>query len=95
MSEQTVAETEYSEKVQEVLDTIGGFTLLDTQYSTSHLERFGVVEIPRADYMERLDAALSVDAPWWPLSDRAAADLDRPVSSLAAASPGNEEDGNG
>jgi leucyl/phenylalanyl-tRNA--protein transferase len=73
----------------------GGFTLLDTQYSTAHLERFGVVEIPRADYMERLDAALSVDAPWWPLSDRAAADLDRPVSSLAAASPGNEEDGNG
>lgn len=75
----------------------GGFTLLDTQYSTSHLERFGVVEIPRADYMERLDEALSVDAPWWPLADRAAADLDRPVSDLQAApaSPGNEEDGNG
>jgi leucyl/phenylalanyl-tRNA--protein transferase len=75
----------------------GGFTLLDTQYSTAHLERFGVVEIPRADYMARLDDALAVDATWWPLADDEAAALDRPVSAFAAAPapPGNEEDARG
>ncbi|MFB6248081.1 MAG: leucyl/phenylalanyl-tRNA--protein transferase [Salinibacter sp.] len=75
----------------------GGFTLLDTQYSTSHLERFGVVEIPRADYMERLEEALAVDATWWPLRDEEAADLDRPVAEFAAAPvpPGNEQDTRG
>jgi leucyl/phenylalanyl-tRNA--protein transferase len=75
----------------------GGFTLLDTQYSTSHLERFGVVEIPRADYMERLDDALAVDATWWPLRDADAAALDRPVSEFAASPgpSGNEDDARG
>jgi leucyl/phenylalanyl-tRNA--protein transferase len=63
----------------------GGFRLLDTQYSTEHLERFGVVEIPRADYLDRLDTALSVDTTWWPLSDPQAADLDRPVSAFGPA----------
>jgi leucyl/phenylalanyl-tRNA--protein transferase len=75
----------------------GGFRLLDTQYSTSHLERFGVVEIPRADYMERLDEALAVDATWWPLAADEAANLDRPVAEFPAspAPPGNEEDARG
>lgn len=75
----------------------GGFTLLDTQYSTAHLERFGVVEIPRADYMARLDDALAVDATWWPLEDDEAAALDRPVAEFAASpvSSGNEEDARG
>jgi leucyl/phenylalanyl-tRNA--protein transferase len=36
----------------------GGFTLLDTQWTTPHLEQFGAVEIPRADYLVRLAAAL-------------------------------------
>jgi len=61
----------------------GGFTLLDTQYSTSHLERFGVVEIPRTDYLERLERALAVDPTWWPLDAAEAAALDRPVSEFA------------
>jgi len=39
-----------------------GFTLLDTQFTTSHLEKFGVIEIPRATYEHRLAAALQVDA---------------------------------
>lgn len=38
----------------------GGFTLLDTQFVTQHLERFGVVEIPRDAYQLELDAALTV-----------------------------------
>ena len=37
---------------------IGGFTLLDTQFVTAHLARFGAHEIARGDYHERLDAAL-------------------------------------
>lgn len=44
----------------------GGFTLLDTQYSTPHLEQFGVVEIPRTEYERRLSKAVEKDAAWWP-----------------------------
>lgn len=36
----------------------GGFTLLDTQFITEHLERFGALEIGRADYHRRLSDAL-------------------------------------
>lgn len=36
----------------------GGFTLLDTQFSTSHLASLGVVEIPRKTYRDRLARAL-------------------------------------
>jgi leucyl/phenylalanyl-tRNA---protein transferase len=36
----------------------GGYTLLDTQFVTDHLKRFGAVEVPRADYRRRLAAAL-------------------------------------
>ncbi len=35
-----------------------GFTLLDTQWVTPHLAQFGGVEIPRAEYLERLAAAI-------------------------------------
>jgi leucyl/phenylalanyl-tRNA--protein transferase len=35
-----------------------GFELLDTQASTSHLKRFGCIEIPAADYLRRLDSAI-------------------------------------
>ncbi|HOW69126.1 MAG TPA: leucyl/phenylalanyl-tRNA--protein transferase [Phycisphaerae bacterium] len=39
-----------------------GFTLLDVQFTTPHLEQFGIVEIPRQEYLDRLAAALDVDA---------------------------------
>ena len=42
----------------------GGFVLLDTQMTTPHLERFGAVEIPRAEYERRLASALQVPASW-------------------------------
>lgn len=64
----------------------GGFTLLDTQYSTEHLERFGVTEIPKDDYEKRLAEALSQRPTWWPLSDPQTADLDTPVATFDAAS---------
>ncbi|HXW03967.1 MAG TPA: leucyl/phenylalanyl-tRNA--protein transferase [Vicinamibacterales bacterium] len=35
-----------------------GYTLLDTQWVTPHLEQFGAVEISRTDYLGRLDAAI-------------------------------------
>jgi len=37
-----------------------GFVLLDTQWSTPHLARFGAVEIPRREYLRRLRAALAL-----------------------------------
>jgi len=36
------------------------YTLLDTQFITEHLKRFGAREIPRDDYMKRLASALSI-----------------------------------
>ena len=39
----------------------GGFLLLDTQWTTPHLEQFGTVEIPREDYLKLLEAALRRD----------------------------------
>ena len=36
----------------------GGFTLLDTQFTTEHLEKFGAREIPRARYHLLLDSAI-------------------------------------
>lgn len=35
-----------------------GFMLLDTQFTTAHLERFGVVEIPKTEYQLLLEEAL-------------------------------------
>ena len=40
----------------------GGFTLLDVQFATDHLRRFGVVEMPARQYLRRLDEALRVRA---------------------------------
>lgn len=40
----------------------GGFTLLDAQFLTAHLERFGAVEITRAAYLRRLRLAMDIEA---------------------------------
>ena len=45
----------------------GGYRLLDTQFATDHLRRFGVVEIPRQDYQARLRDALDIDADFYRL----------------------------
>ncbi|MEM1041260.1 MAG: leucyl/phenylalanyl-tRNA--protein transferase [Bacteroidota bacterium] len=42
----------------------GGFRLLDVQFVTPHLARFGAVEIPRTEYERRLAEALAVKARW-------------------------------
>jgi leucyl/phenylalanyl-tRNA---protein transferase len=42
----------------------GGFRLLDTQFMTAHLARFGCVEISRKRYLARLSDALQLSARW-------------------------------
>ncbi len=38
----------------------GHFRLLDTQFVTPHLQQFGAIEIPRADYMAKLQDAIAI-----------------------------------
>jgi leucyl/phenylalanyl-tRNA--protein transferase len=56
----------------------GGFRLLDTQFVTPHLARFGAREVPRKAYRALLDAATALDADFhvWP--------KDRPVTGAQA-----------
>jgi leucyl/phenylalanyl-tRNA--protein transferase len=42
----------------------GGFVLLDTQFITAHLARFGAVEITRERYLLKLQDALNREAIW-------------------------------
>ena len=44
----------------------GGFTLFDTQFLTPHLASLGAVEISRAEYQRRLQAALPLQAQFAP-----------------------------
>jgi leucyl/phenylalanyl-tRNA--protein transferase len=44
----------------------GGFVLLDTQFMTPHLARFGAQAIRRAEYKQRLQHALTVEATFFP-----------------------------
>jgi leucyl/phenylalanyl-tRNA--protein transferase len=59
----------------------GGFTLLDSQFLTDHLTRFGAYEIPRDLYHERLAEALSTPARFYPDLDDSGA-----VSTLLQSS---------
>jgi leucyl/phenylalanyl-tRNA--protein transferase len=38
-----------------------GFVLLDTQWTTPHLQQFGTFEIPRTEYLWRLEHALKLE----------------------------------
>ena len=40
----------------------GGFSLLDAQFTTDHLNQFGALEIPRKEYRARLAEAMKVNA---------------------------------
>lgn len=50
---------------------VGGFVLLDTQFITPHLESLGGIEIPRAEYEDRLGQALVLDGDWGAWDGRA------------------------
>ncbi|TWG93868.1 leucyl/phenylalanyl-tRNA--protein transferase [Mesorhizobium sp. J18] len=43
-----------------------GFTLLDTQFTTPHLKRFGAIDVPRARYERLLEEALEGEAIFYP-----------------------------
>ncbi|MBX7146097.1 MAG: leucyl/phenylalanyl-tRNA--protein transferase [Alphaproteobacteria bacterium] len=49
---------------------VGGFTLLDTQFLTPHLQRFGAIEISKADYKKKLQIALQKTATFYPIIDQ-------------------------
>jgi leucyl/phenylalanyl-tRNA--protein transferase len=51
--------------------TRGGYRMLDCQFMTEHLRRFGAVEVPRERYRRLLAAALHVDGQF-------GCDVDRP-----------------
>jgi leucyl/phenylalanyl-tRNA--protein transferase len=46
----------------------GGFTLLDTQFTTPHLERLGAHNVPKAHYLELLDRATVKQADFYSLA---------------------------
>jgi leucyl/phenylalanyl-tRNA--protein transferase len=56
----------------------GQYRLLDTQFVTEHLRKFGAVEVPRPAYHKLLDAALVGEGRFNALP------IDRPVSGAAA-----------
>jgi len=44
---------------------VGGYLMLDTQFVTTHLSRFGVIEVSRGEYHRRLAEALKVQATFY------------------------------
>lgn len=52
----------------------GGFRLLDTQFVTEHLSSFGAIEIPRAEYHRRLEAAIATSADFYRLPTSTSSD---------------------
>lgn len=49
---------------------IGGYQLLDAQFHNPHLEQFGLLEISRAEFRERLWSALRVQSDFYSLGER-------------------------
>ncbi len=49
---------------------IGGFHFIDAQFFNEHLEQFGLVGIPDADYQEMLKPALKTEADFFAASDQ-------------------------
>jgi leucyl/phenylalanyl-tRNA--protein transferase len=65
---------------------LGGYRLLDTQFITAHLARFGAREIPRAEYHARLAEAVDASAHFPPSPDLAA--LSAEIAAIHAGSRG-------
>lgn len=49
--------------IEELSDAHASDRLIDTQWSTDHLASLGVVEVSRAEYLDRLDRALLLPPP--------------------------------
>lgn len=63
----------------------GQYCLLDTQFATPHLARFGVIEIPRDTYRARLSQALTTRASF-PI-DISDLDIDAFITQINKAAP--------
>jgi len=63
---------------------LGGFRLLDTQFVTAHLQRFGAIEIPRADYRQLLARAIAAPARFY--SDASDSEIEAFVQSMTQRS---------
>jgi leucyl/phenylalanyl-tRNA--protein transferase len=50
---------------------VGGYSLLDTQFVTDHLCKFGTLEVSQADYNNRLGEALKLETDYYALSPQA------------------------
>ncbi len=44
---------------------VGGFRLLDTQFTTNHLKQFGAIDIDKRAYQRLLDAAVAANADFY------------------------------
>jgi leucyl/phenylalanyl-tRNA--protein transferase len=64
---------------------LGRYRLLDTQFRTDHLDRFGVVEVPARDYLTLLEDAIQYQA-LFP-ADPPAADLAEALEAAMAQDP--------
>lgn len=68
---------------------VGGFRLLDTQFLTEHLARFGTIEVPRAAYKVLLEGALAASGDFaafdWEAADRPTTSVSGPVSGKRIA----------
>lgn len=62
----------------------GGFTLLDTQFLTPHLQRFGGREISRASYARKLTAAIRTSADWSRIDARTEAEISLRLADYSA-----------
>jgi leucyl/phenylalanyl-tRNA--protein transferase len=63
---------------------LGGFRLLDTQWTTPHLAQFGAVEVPRLEYKVMIETAVAQPAVFDPTPD--AAVLAASITQLAKGS---------
>ena len=46
---------------------VGGYSLLDTQFVTDHLSKFGTLEVSQSDYNDRLSEALKLETDFYAL----------------------------
>lgn len=65
---------------------LGGYRLLDTQFVTAHLSRFGAIAVPRSEYRTLLSHALATDARWPTRVDAGALDAEFRVLGATGAS---------
>ncbi len=54
---------------------VGGFLLLDTQFTTPHLAQFGAIDVDRRTYQELLDEAIVATADFYGLAGGATSDV--------------------